>query len=126
MFFLQDGASVAALEVANGRGRLRHPRLHQGPQMVDLLRRVRTIKRSTRSSELALLRVNALHLSCLLVRGHDPLVIPLSSVAPTLTEGATSSPAEFLDRVRVFARRVLPLHATAVRLSSRRPYTRRR
>jgi len=119
VYFLQYNSQTAALEVSINAGQHRHPRLHQGASINALLRLVRKVKRrrsaSVPGTHVRLLRINALHLSCLWLRGPSETLVPVNALAPHLAVGGAYSQHAFLAAVADAAQVVLSLHAKLTR-----------
>ena len=115
LYFLQYNSQTAALEVGIEDGRHRHARFHQGALMGTLLDLVGKVRRQrgadVRDARMRLLRVYALHFSCVWLHGESDTLVPVNALPGHLEAGVEYSPEEFLARVNDAAKSVLSLQA---------------
>lgn len=127
LYFLRSKSRTAAIEIGTEAGEHRYPRFHQGAAISALLKRIRDVKTrrapSVRGTHIRLLRVNALHMSCIWLRGHKNVLIPAQGLSPDFKQGVSYSEHAFITLVAEAASPVLRLHAELASLTRR---TRRR
>jgi len=115
LYFIQYNSQTAALEVSIEDGEHGNTRFHQGALMgtlLDLVRKVRRQRRAdVRDAHMRLLRIYALHFSCVWLHGKSDTLVPLNALPPHLNAGVEYSPVEFLARVNDAAKSVLALQA---------------
>jgi hypothetical protein len=115
LYFIQCDSQTAALEVSVENGQHRHARLHEGALMGTLLDLVKKVRRkrgpNVRDAHVRLLRVYALHFSCLWLHGKSDTLVPVNALPAHLEAGVEYSPEEFLARVNDVAKNLLSLQA---------------
>ena len=117
MYFVQYQSAIAALEVGMENGRHRHTRFLQGASMGQLLDSVRVLRRRraayVKQSHMRLLRIYALHFSCVWLHGEKDILVPLQELPGRLVTDTEYESAEFLDAVYQASKSVLDLEAKA-------------
>ena len=115
LYFLRYKSHTAALEISIEGGRHRHARFHQGALIGTLLALVRKVGRrsgvTVRDAHMRLLRIYALHVTCVWLHGESDTFVPVNALPAHLRAGLEYSPDEFLAHVNDAAKNVLSLHA---------------